>query len=86
MEATKYIMRKGFGHWRKIAQAYTRRILTFSSDEPLAPLGIAEAFGNFLLGEYRAGLWQSSFHAVHLWETAKPHEKYPKISRRPTIY
>jgi hypothetical protein len=72
--------------WMRMIYGYTLRNLTVPTDRILAISGIADVLGQWIEGEYWAGLWESNLPICLLWQAATPESESTSLPARPVEY
>ena len=75
-----------FSLWKKVMEAYSRSILTFSSDKMIALSGIAKIARETFRDEYVAGMWRTCLESQLLWNIDKTRQVNGEASTRGTGY
>ncbi len=70
--------------WAIVIEIYSRRALTKAIDKLPALSGLAQRFGQGVLGRYICGLWEHDFHRHLLWHCDR--SQNPLQTRRCPIY
>jgi hypothetical protein len=74
------------GTWMRMIYGYTLRNLTVATDRILAISGIADVLGQWIEGEYWAGLWESNLPLCLMWQSTPSGTESTALSPRPTGY
>jgi hypothetical protein len=72
--------------WSQIISEYSRRSLTFKSDNLAALAGIAKSFGwqNPDAGKYLCGLWEGKLESCFFWYLTEPAKARPDVGQMPS--
>lgn len=72
--------------WGQIISEYSRRDLTFKSDNLPALAGIANSYGSHRpnAGKYLCGLWEGELESCFFWYLTEPATNRPNIGRVPS--